>query len=467
MTQRLTAVARRVAISGTTHPRRWLWAALCLAVAFRLAVLVAEVSRGDGIDQSESRVHTVAESVASGRGMRLCNQYFPSCARGNDATAQVGPLPVLVLAAAMQLAPSHARIAFVLVQILAGLATIACSYGLARRLHAHPGSAVLAALGLAVYPHLARLELRIGEEPLFTALLCAGMLALARHLDQRTLGTAALAGMLLGAAALCRSALVYFVPILAVALPVLRTIAKRSERPAAHAHPPPALHLALRHLACAAALCAGFAVPLAPWVARGYAAFGSFVPGGTMTGYNLYRHNHVVASPDYLRYVRGDEAADAVAALLARRTDLRGDESEAEMDRVYRTEALRIIAAHPVRYAILSAHRILPLLTEHGVSPTPLPLVWRAIGLAHVALFALAGWVFVERRAARPAALGAVALLLGYYVAGHLLANAKLRYVVPVVPLVAAVAADSARRLGARVIGEDRIAPPPGSGSCE
>ena len=93
---------------------------------------------------------------------------------------------------------------------------------------------------------------------------------------------------------------------------------------------------------------------LVPWTARNYLALDRLVVGTTLAGYNLYRHNSSLLTDDYLRYVGPEEGARAVEALLARRRDLKGTENEAQMDAVYREEALRIISAAPIRYLRLS-----------------------------------------------------------------------------------------------------------------
>jgi hypothetical protein len=86
-----------------------------------------------------------------------------------------------------------------------------------------------------------------------------------------------------------------------------------------------------------------------------------------MTGYNLFRHNSILPRRDFLRYVAGEEGGAAVAELVARRSDLRGNENEVEMDRVYREEAGALIRAWPLRYLRLCVYRFLPLWFGWGV----------------------------------------------------------------------------------------------------
>jgi 4-amino-4-deoxy-L-arabinose transferase-like glycosyltransferase len=399
---------------------------LALGLLFRVALFALE-----GVSGEEPRSLDVARSVAQGQGFHFCNQYFPFCGPDNDATAQIGPVPALLFAAALRaLGEPAALTAIVVLQMALGLATTCASYALARLLFGSGRAGVLAALLCATYPHLARLELYPREETLFAAALAGAALALVAALRTVDLRLCMLAGAGFGVASLCRFALVYFPPLLVVCLPFLASGSLR------------------RRIACALALALGFAAVLAPWVVRNQRAFDAFVPGGTLTGYNLYRHNHIVEDDPYLRYVQGEEGERAVRALVARRTDLRGDENEAEMDRVYREEASAIVRAHPARYAVLSAYRLAVLFTDLGVNPTGLPLFWWIVGAENLLLVALAVLTALRRRLIHPPALFALILLLGFYCAGHALANAKLRYSVPVMPLFMVLAADSLCALG-------------------
>jgi 4-amino-4-deoxy-L-arabinose transferase-like glycosyltransferase len=408
------------------RPRPWLCAVLALGLLFRVALFVLE-----GVSGEEPRSLDVARSVAQGQGFHFCNQYFPFCGPGNDATAQIGPVPALLFAGVLRaLGDPAALSAIVVLQMALGLVTTCASYALARMLFGSGRAAVLAALLCASYPHLARLELYPREETLFAAALAGSVLALVAALRSADLRLCALAGAGFGVASLCRFALVYFPPLLVACVPFLAPGSLR------------------RRTACALALALGFAVVLAPWVARNQRAFDAFVPGGTLTGYNLYRHNHIVEGDDYLRYVQGEEGDRAVHALVARRTDLRGDENEAEMDRVYREEASAIVRAHPGRYAALAAYRLAVLFTDLGVNPTGLPFFWWIVGTENLLLVALAVATALRRRLLRPPALLALVLLLGFYCAGHALANAKLRYSVPVMPLFMVLAADTLCALG-------------------
>ena len=418
---------RRLLAWVDARPGAALAIVLLLGAALRVGLLASEGIHGD-----ERRPFAIAASAARGEGFRYCNQYFPFCGPGNDTTAMLGPVPGLLFAAHIALFGEHAVASIVALQLLLGLATGACAHALARELFGSARAGVLASLLCVGYPHLARLELFPREETLFSFLLALGVWLAVRGVARERAALLAAAGAVLGLASLTRAALLWYPPLLALALLLaLRGPLGRRAR-------------------CAAALLAAFAAVLAPWVARNARAFDAFVPGTTLTGYNLYRHNHILERAPYLRYVRGAEGRDALAKLVARRSDLRGDENEAAMDRVYREEALAIIRAHPGRYLALALWRAAPLFTDAGVYASGLSPFWQLVALANLVLLALASASVWQHRAWRSPALLCVVLLILYNTAGHMAVNARLRYTVPVMPLVIVLAAERIAALAGR-----------------
>jgi len=105
---------------------------------------------------------------------------------------------------------------------------------------------------------------------------------------------------------------------------------------------------------------------MSPWLIRNQIVLGRPVLGSSLIGYNLYRHNYMIGTTDYFRHVGGAEALAATQALLTRRTDLIGVENEAQMDLIYREEAIELIRAHPTQYVLLSVYRFLPLWFNWG-----------------------------------------------------------------------------------------------------
>jgi 4-amino-4-deoxy-L-arabinose transferase-like glycosyltransferase len=424
------AAARSLWRRWDEDARPWLLGVLTLGLAFRaLAALSAGVS-GD-----EPRTLLVARSLASGRGFRLCDLYFPACGPGHDLTAQVGPVPAGVFAVVLRLAGEHLSLPLMVgIQMGLGILTVYGVFALGVMLFQGTRPALLAALLCATYPHLISYELYPREEPLFTAALVASTLLLVRALRDSAPVRSGLAGLGFGVASLCRFALVYYPLILT---PGLLALTRGPGR---------------RRAAVTLAFAACFALVMLPWVWRNERAFGAFVPGGTLSGYNLYRHNFILGEDRPLHYVEGLEGDSAIRALLRRHPELTGRETEVQIDRLYRDEALTIIRAHPWRYLELSGRRLVALFTEYGVQPEGLPLSWWVVNAEHLLIVALAAATLLRRRLSRPPALAAIALLLGYYVAGHALANARLRYIVPVMPLFMLLAGAELDRLGSAAL---------------
>ncbi len=168
-----------------------------------------------------------------------------------------------------------------------------------------------------------------------------------------------------------------------------------------------------------------------------------FCPRGDLSGYNLYRHNHILADGDSPHYVYAQELKEAQVELLAPQSDLRGDENEADMDRVYQEEALKIIQAHPGRYLALSLNRFIPLWTNLGVSYGIIPdAFWNLAAAENLALLLFGTLAAIRRRAARPRSLLVLLGLVGLYMVNYMLVNARMRFIVPVMPYVIALAAD-------------------------
>lgn len=97
-------------------------------------------------------------------------------------------------------------------------------------------------------------------------------------------------------------------------------------------------------------------VVIFPWVVRNYQVFNAFIPGTTLNGYNLFRHNYVIEDPRALWYGDAKSTRDALAARLS--DGLSGTENEAELDKLYRDEALKVIGTYPGRYVELVVSRL-------------------------------------------------------------------------------------------------------------
>ena len=241
-----------------------------------------------------------------------------------------------------------------------------------------------------------------------------------------------------------------------------------------------------RRLVQSGVLLATFILVLSPWVIRNALIFHAFVPGSTLTGYNMYRHNHLIMSderlspevvvqeilpflsdndlihlinnhrtiaylyhhidlslPVYFRNVSNTEMEGAIEQLLAQPGFARGDENEVETDQLFRQATLKLIKEHPDRYLLLSVYRLIPLWTnlfyeDGGLSDS----TWRLIGLANIVLLLLGVMTLIRlRRNILSPVILPILLLIAYFTLGHILVHARFRFVMPLTPYVMAFAA--------------------------
>jgi len=405
--------------------------ALILMLAFALALPFVRI-HAIGLESGETgNWWPIIDSVAHGRGYRGCfTSYFPFCGPTNDVTATREPASVLLFAGVGRLTRDSFRAAQ-LVQILLNLAVTVGVFFLARELARNTRIALFAALLWALYLPPARSEItQVTSNLLATACVTWGVFLFLRA---RRTGRAydwLTAGTCLGIGALSRSALSVIPLVLAFGsfLAMLRLPHVSATR-------------RLRSLGLVALLLLAFGTVLCPWFIRNYVAFGRPVLGSTLTGYDLYRENSLLPTETYLHFVAGSEADAAVSSLLARRTDLTGMETEAQMDAVYRNEALRIIKVYPARYVMLSLARF-PMLWFDWTVPraygfpysTSDYVVWCQQAL--LLLTALIGSWDLGRRAWPLAMNVAVVTLLYMAVIG------RLYLLFPVMPLVVVLSAD-------------------------
>jgi len=298
----------------------------------------------------------------------------------------------------------------------------------------------LAAAGLvAVFPPLVWLSAALLSEVLFMPLVLGAVLVLLRVRERPSLRGAALAGLLLGLAALTRSngAILLLPALLAVA-----TVSAGRRRSAA----------------LAGVLVAAFALTLVPWTLRNLAALDAVRPLGTQTGYTLAgQWNPDAAKPDAFQaawrvppqvpafkdlFLRPDlDEADVDAQLRERAVDFARDDL-GHVAAALRLNALRLFEAGPGHTFVSGiAHR------EMGI-----PDGWRWLVRLSTWLlvpFALAGAILLaRRRALGPAWLWLVPLLL---LAAIVPLLGSPRYRVAADPfllmLAAAVVVDAGRRL--------------------
>lgn len=404
---------------------------LLLALGVRLYVLFAYE-----IPLEKTRREEIATLVAKRHNLTFCNTYFPYCGAGNNATASVEPLPILAFAAIIIIFETHAEYLGVLLQMTLGLASIGVLYLIIRLLLKDHRPAFLGAFLWGVYvPLILETEASIKGEAFFIIFLLLGMYFILLGLGRKHILIWLVAGFCLGLAALSRSVLIYFMPVLSIVLLIMPVVTVKRR----------ILNIGLTILA--------FAVVLTPWTIRNYNVFNAFIPGVTLGGYNLYRHNHILVKDDYFRYVYNQEMKAAQRQLLEDNAGiLRGNENEYEMDQFYRQKAVEIILANPFRYLLLSLYRFIPLWTNYGVRYGYISdLTWNISGFVNLILLALAGFSLFRRRGIRPLEIIPIVTLLFFYTLSYMFVNARMRFIIPVVPFVLIFSSDQIIYLAAKL----------------
>jgi dolichyl-phosphate-mannose-protein mannosyltransferase len=361
-------------------------------------------------------------NVAGGKGYVGCfPEYFPSCSGIPDwPTATREPLPVLLFAVVAKVLGSSLLAASMAEGALNVLVLLALLF-LAREFKGE-GTALLAGLLWLSYLPALKLIPQVSGELLATlGLVCA----LFWFLRGRRTGRNAwffVSGLALGAAGLSRSSSLAVGPVLVGISLFLPAVGFR------------------RRLAGAAAVVLGILIPLAPWVARNFTVFGKPVMGSTLVGYNLYRQNYQLPMPDYLRFVAGPEAGQALEELRRRRPALATAGNEAALEEVYREEAEKVILENPGRYAALSGYRFLLLwfgwgyLQAYGKNPEPADFLVMAEQAA-LLILALLGLRHTTSKASCLALSVAMVCLV------HMAVISQLRFIVPVMPLAMTLSA--------------------------
>jgi 4-amino-4-deoxy-L-arabinose transferase-like glycosyltransferase len=331
------------------YPFRVLALIVVLAIIAALALNLESLPPAQNAGENDSW-WAIAQNLAHGQGYSLClTRYFPFCGPSNQVTAAREPLPVLLFAGVAFLSGGSLWAATV-VEWIIDLAILVVIYFLTRE-WLNTRAALLAALLWAVYIPAIELIPQVSGDLLAALLVGVGILFTLRARRTRRLRDWLIAGLSLGLAVISRSG------TLVVALAVIGGVLLEAWRE----------RLRWKETIRRGLLLSGLVVLcLAPWLIRNEIAFGRPVLGSTLVGYNLYRHNYMLGTGSYFRYVGGAEGQKAILALVGRRTDLSGTENEAQMDAVYRGAALTIIRSHPVQYVLLSVYRFLPLWFNWG-----------------------------------------------------------------------------------------------------
>lgn len=411
------------------HKRRpiLLWSIIGLALVLGLARLFS--APPTITDDQTGTWWPVVMSVVEGHGFRECLPfYFPFCGPGNDFTAMREPLPVFLHAA---VASIHASLWLAgMVQLVLHLLIVVAIHRMVKELAGERAGLIAAGIWALYIPGLLVLP-QIAGDQVATLTMTIGLWCYLRAWRTGNVGQWILAGGCMGLAVLSRSAmLATSVPLTLALMWHLRSL-------------PGSITVKAKPLF---AFILAWSMIMLPWLVRNQVVFHQLVVGSTLTGYNILRHNHQLPTDDPYRFITGFEARPVVYAALAKHPELTGHENEAQVDKVYKAEGMAIIEANKLGYVKLSIYRFLPLWFDWGVAKAygtemgPV-ITLKMVQQAFLLVLALVGLWHIPKRG-WPLALSVVILGMAY-----MAIVARLRYLIPVMPVVIMFAAMGIDRL--------------------
>jgi len=368
--------------------------------------------------------HTLALRVLGGHGFSFDTGWWPATPAG-EPTAHWSYLYVLFLAVTYAIAGPVPLVARLLQAVIVGILHPALTYAIARRLFGTRVGLVSAALvaGYAYFIYYAGALMT--ESFFFVAVLWSIYVATGLAADRQQLtasGGWVSLGLALLAAVLLRQAVLVCVPF--ILMWVVWRVMTRDDA-------------AFLGRGQATVLMRGLSVTLMvmvagilPWTLRNYRAFDRFVLLNTNAGFAFYWGNHPIHGRRFIPILPGD--GSIYGRLIP--DDLRS-RNEADMDRALLGRGVAFVTADPVRYAALSASRVIEFVKfwPSGESDR-VSNVARVMSFGVCAPFLLLG-VALEIRPGRRRVDGAERwLVLGValvYSLAHILTWTLVRYRLP------------------------------------
>jgi 4-amino-4-deoxy-L-arabinose transferase-like glycosyltransferase len=365
----------------------------------------------------------IIHSVENGEGYKACDEsYVPNCMITDQLTAMREPLPVFAYAMLSELT-GDSSFALQLLQLVFDLLILWGVFLLGQELGGRIMGLISSSIWALYLPTL-RVEAHLNGDLLAGLFVTFGLIMFTRAVKFGKTRDWIGFGLLFGMAVLSRaSTLLVALTLLGVCGVSLWVFKK------------PLMPGGVKELSIASIV---LALTISPWVIRNQIVFRQPIFGTTLVGYNLYRHNAMVVKDVVPHYVGSDEATREIKALVERVPELRMSINEAEVDRIFRQEALKLIRSHFGEYIELALYRFIPLwfnigvLDQYGKSMMLLDylvVVQQAI-LLLAFLFALwkGDWLL------RLLASGVPLFMLSY-----MAVDSQLRYMAPVMPLVVVI----------------------------
>jgi 4-amino-4-deoxy-L-arabinose transferase-like glycosyltransferase len=375
----------------------------------------------------------IAVNLINGRGYSLCiPRYFPFCGPTNQTTAAREPVPVLLFSV-IALLSGESLWAATFIELAIFLAVLIAVFFLTRE-WANTRAALLAAFLWSFYPPAQSLIPQVSGDLLATLNVTVGLLFIMRARRTSRARDWLIGGVGLGLAIMSRSAVLAVAAII-IAGQVLDDLWLGRKNFTQVLKP----FLILSGVVI---------LIMAPWIVRNQISFGSPMIGSSLVGYNMFRQGHLLEEDDGLfRYVGGVEGVEAVQEfVLQQKNVLNGTENEAQMDLVYRTEAIKIILANPIKYMLISGYRFFSLWFNWGIMEGD---GHRTSHLGYAimvfqALFLILALIGIRGSLYRTWPLWAGVALISV---AYMLVESQLRYLVSVMPLVLSLSAAGGQKL--------------------
>ncbi|HNS72823.1 MAG TPA: glycosyltransferase family 39 protein [bacterium] len=379
---------------------RLLWIIGAAGLAVRLVLVLMTQNIGGVASLDSSTYHSIATNLLAGRGFSQ---------DGINPTLFVAPLYPFFLAAVYRVAGVHPLLVELL-QVLFGVASAFLAWLITRaRFGRMPG--LIAFVLVLFLPELMVINTYLYTESFFIFLFLLAIWLAMRALEGPSAGALALAGLAGGLATLTRGVTMLLPLVLLLAF-LLR---RRGVLPS------------LRHTLLYALF---FALPIVPWTMRNYHTFGAAVPIAVGSGDVLWTGNYRPHDGRY-SYDKTMAVMDSMTAGL----------NQVDRDELLTGEALKHIKADPPAAAGLGVKKFFRFWfwvyegAPSGMKREGGGLVQLILALSYYPILLLfCAGVWLSRRRWRELAF--IHLVLGYYMALHVVMLVVPRYRIPVLPLL-------------------------------
>ena len=407
------------------YTKKYWLAGVILIAMLCLSPIFHAYFNGNLIFKSDGGAWAIASNLVGGKGYSGCaTDYFPNCESTSQATAMREPIPVLLIALARLFHPT--KLSALIMQSLYYLGSIPAIYLTLKESSRNVKTALLGTLMWTFSVPVIN-QVDNGSGDLAAAFFFSfGMYFFLRGYHASKAKDWVISGLFFGLAALSRTVLLG----VGIGLGAVMLAKKWFEtRP-----------FSKKQIGGILLFLVSLFLVFSPWVIRNTLVFGQPVIGSSLTGYNIYRMNFIVANADFQpHYVGAKEGYAAVRDLLSHST-LTGLENEAQLQSIYMKAGLQLITQHPIEYLQLALYRFLPLWFNVSVNEAYGTGYYMADYLSYVQqfLFLLAVLFGISKhwRSMWPFIL---ALVLGC--GAYMAIDAQMRYLVDLMPAVVILSA--------------------------